>query len=89
MSMKKLIAIILILACIVCSLTACGNMNLGLGNYTYTHVHISDCVEGHCVDITSWHDNDTGIEVHTNSGSMYLSEGTYQMFSDAESCPYC
>ena len=86
--MKKLF-VVLIALCLVLSLCSCGNMNIGLGNYTYTHVHVSDCVEGHCVDITSWHDNETGIEVHTNSGSMYLSEGTYQMFSDANCCPYC
>lgn len=86
--MKKFL-VVLIALCLVLSLCSCGNMSLGIGNFTYTHVHISDCVEGHCVDITSWHDNETGIEVHTNSGSMYLSEGTYQMFSDANCCPYC
>lgn len=86
--MKKFL-VALIALCLVFSLCSCGNMSLGIGNFTYTHVHISDCVEGHCVDVVQWYDNDTGIEVRTSNGSMFLSEGTYQMFSDANCCPYC
>lgn len=86
--MKKLF-VVLIALCLVLSLCSCGNMSLGIGNYTFTHIHISDCIEGHYVDVVQWYDNETGIEVRTSNGSMYLSEGTYQMFSDAESCPYC
>ena len=62
--MKKLYAILLTVM-IMCGLCACGNENLGFGNYTFTHVHISDAVEGHCATVNSWHDNESGIELHT------------------------
>lgn len=87
--MKKFIAIVL--SAILClSLVACGNEDWSLGNYTYTHVHASDGVEGRCATITSWHDNDTGIELHTKEwGSVYLSEGTYMLYESGSGCPFC
>ena len=72
------------------SLTSCGNMNYGLGNYTFTKVHILDggATSGHCVAITSWHDDDIEIEVHTTDyGTLYLSEGTYVLVESK--CPIC
>ena len=87
--MKKCIAILLILMMIV-GLCACGNENWGLGNYNWKHIHFSDAIEGHCATISSWHDNTTGIEIHTiECGSMFLSEGSYILFENQSDCPYC
>lgn len=87
--MKKIFA--LILALVLClSLCACGNENWGFGTYTFTHVHISDGVEGYCATINSWHDNERGIELHTEEfGNIYCSEGTYFLYSDGKDCPFC
>jgi hypothetical protein len=53
-------------------------------------VHFTDNVEGHCATISSWHDNTTGIELHTvECGSMFLSEGSYILFESAGDCPFC
>ncbi len=87
--MKKLFAILLALVMIL-GLTACGNENWGFGNYNWKHVHFSDAVEGHCATISSWHDNTTGIEIHTvECGSMFLSEGSYILFESGADCPFC
>ena len=84
--MKKLFAILLCLALIL-SLAACGNENWGIGNYTFTHVHIVGAAEGHCAEVTSWHDNELGVELHTND--IYCSEGTYFLFESGAKCPFC
>ena len=87
--MRKFIAIILAIV-LALSLSACGNESWGVGNYTFTHVHISDAVEGHCATVNSWHDNESGIELHTKEfGDIYLSEGTYMLFNDGSDCPFC
>ena len=86
--MKKIILIAAVLALAV-ALTGCGNENLWVGNYTFKHVHFSDGVEGKCAEVTSWHDNELGCEVHTPAGGIYLSEGTYQLFENEKVCPYC
>lgn len=87
--MKKFIAIAL--AAILCLMMLVGcNENWGFGNYSWKHIHFSDAIEGHCATISSWHDNTTGIEVHTvECGSMFLSEGSYILFENASGCPYC
>lgn len=87
--MKKFIAIAL--AAILCLVMFAGcNENWGFGNYSWKHIHFSDAIEGHCATISSWHDNSTGIEVHTvECGSMFLSEGSYILFENASGCPYC
>lgn len=86
--MKKFIAIIMIML-MAFSLCAC-NENWGFGNYNWKHVHFSDAVEGHCATISSWHDNTTGIELHTvECGSMFLSEGSYILFENGSDCPFC
>ena len=88
--MKKTIAMILILVTMAMMLVGCGNENWGFGNYNFTHVHVSDGVEGHCATIKSWHDNERGIELHTEEfGNVYLSEGTYQLFEYGQNCPFC
>jgi hypothetical protein len=86
--MKKFIAIVMIM---VMALTLCAcNENWGFGNYSWRHVHFTDNVEGHCATISSWHDNTTGIELHTvECGSMFLSEGSYVLFESAGDCPFC
>ena len=87
--MKKIIAILLVLMMAI-GLCACGNENWGFGNYSWKHIHFSDAVEGHCATIKSWHDNTTGIEIHTiEYGSMFLSEGSYILFEDGATCPFC
>ena len=87
--MRKVICILLVLVMILC-FAACGNENWGFGNYSWKHVHFTDNVEGHCATISSWHDNTTGIELHTvECGSMFLSEGSYILFENASGCPYC
>ena len=87
--MKKIICLIFVMIMLF-SLCACGNESWSVGNYTYKHVHISDSVDGYCATVKSWHDNEMGIELHTEEfDDIYLSEGTYILFSDANSCPYC
>ena len=62
----------------------------GFGNYNFTHVHVSDGVDGYCATIKSWHDNERGIELHTEEfGNVYLSEGTYALFEYGKNCPFC
>jgi hypothetical protein len=40
--------------------------------------------------VTSWHDNEMGVELHTTEfGDMYCSEGTYVLFGSQAKCPYC
>lgn len=86
--MKKLFVILLSLLLIL-SLCAC-NENWGVGNYNWKHVHFTDAIEGHCATIRSWHDNTTGIELHTEEcGSMFLSEGSYILFESGADCPFC
>lgn len=87
--MRKFIAIVMIMV-MALSLCACGNENWGFGNYNWKHVHFSDAVSGHCATISSWHDNTTGIEIHTvECGSMFLSEGSYILFESGSDCPFC
>ena len=86
--MKKFIAIVMIMAMALC-LCAC-NENWGFGNYSWKHVHFSDAVSGHCATISSWHDNTTGIELHTiECGAIFLSEGSYILFESGSDCPFC
>jgi hypothetical protein len=91
MAIKRKILVIVLALCValwMCVLTGC-NENLGFGNYNWQHIHFSDAVSGHCATISSWHDNETGIEVHTKEyGSMFLSEGSYILF-ESEDCPFC
>ena len=88
-NMKKFISILILIIMIAMIVSGCGNMNFGLGNYNFKKVHIlTKNGDGFCVDVESWHDNDTGIEIHTPYyGSMFLSEGTYIMLE--HDCPIC
>lgn len=88
--MRKLTILILAIVLILVSLVGCGNMSMGAGNYTFEHVHFSDGVSGHCATVESWHDNEVGVEVKTTEyGSLYLSEGSYNLLTDGNKCPYC
>lgn len=88
--MKKFICMFLAACLFVCMFCACGNENWGFGNYTFGHIHFGDGANAHCANVNSWHDNEMGIEVHTEEyGSMYLSEGTYVLFEEASTCPFC
>lgn len=85
--MKKIVVIVMILI-LISNLCACGNMGVGLGNFEFNKVHIDTHNYSGCFAIEKWYDNKTGIEVKTKeSGSMYLSEGTYFLISD--DCPLC
>lgn len=87
--MKKIVAVVLCVIVMCFMLTGC-NENWGFGNYNWKHVHFSDAVESHCATIKSWHDNTTGIELHTEEcGSMFLSEGSYILFESGADCPFC
>ena len=87
--MKRMIIILVAVFALTLALTGCGNTNFGVGNYTFTHCHYSDGVEGQCVTVDSWHDNELGCEIHTPTGGIYLSEGTYQLYESNKVCPYC
>ena len=79
--------VVLALCSVLC---ACGNENWGIGNYEFRHVHINGATEGHCAEVTSWHDNELGVELHTKEfGSIYCSEGTYFLFESGDKCPFC
>lgn len=87
--MKKIVCLILCVLLILPVLAGC-NENWGIGNYNWRHVHFTDATEGHCATITSWHNNSTGIEIHTEEcGSMFLSEGSYILFENESDCPFC
>ena len=87
--MKKILILIILIILISISIfcfTAC-NMTL-VGNYNFTKVHIY--YEGYeeCLEIKSWTDGDTGIEVDSKKyGSLFISEGHYLMCED--DCPIC
>lgn len=88
--MKKISIIFMSLVLMCCLLTGCGNMSMGFGNFTFNHIHFTDYLTSHCATIEKWYDNENGIEVNTKEyGSMYLSEGSYVLFGEAEGCPYC
>ena len=86
--MKKLICGVAIAA--TCMLVGCGNISYGMGNFTFNHVHISDNINGYCATIKRWHDDEQGVELHTEEfGNVFCSEGTYTLFENMSKCPYC
>ena len=87
--MKKIICLVLLV--LMLSILLCGcNETWGPGNYSWKHVHVSDGVNGYCATVTSWHDNERGIELHTTEfGDVFFSEGTYTLFNNAAQCPFC
>ena len=87
--MRKIICLLLVIVAMGLVLAGC-NESWGIGNYEFRHVHIVGAAEGHCATVDSWHDNELGVELHTKEfGDMYCSEGTYFLFEDGNSCPFC
>lgn len=85
---KRFIAIALI--CIMTTLCACSNMDMGYGNYRFEHIHISTPQKSVCATVESWLDGEVGIEVKTEEyGSLYCSEGTYILIKSEDDCPFC
>ena len=86
--MKKILAVALLVAMAIITLTGCGNQG-GFGSYTFNRVHIFTH-DGHdrCLKVERWYESNTGIEVLTEEyGSLFLSEGTYMLCRDK--CPIC
>ena len=84
--MKKILAL-LISVMTVFILIGCGNKSLGVGNYNFTKVHIFSSEGGTCCNVEKWYDDEVGIEVKTDKGALFLSEGTYMLVESY--CPIC
>lgn len=67
------------------------NYSWGYGSYGYYHICVTAGADHSCFDIVRWYGDDSlGLEVKTESGKfIYISEGSYIMFSDKETCPFC
>lgn len=86
--MKKIIAMIMVVALVAVMFVGCGNMSMGLGNFTFKKIHVDTHNYSGCFTIEKWYDNESGIEVKTKeAGSMYLAEGMYILIED--DCPFC
>lgn len=69
----------------VLPLTSC-NREIGIQNNSYDHIH--EVHSGKCVEVKSWKDFDTGVQVRTTDDDVYFfSEGTYILVSG--DCPFC
>ena len=87
--MKKIIALIMLLALIVTVMCSC-NMGCGMGSLSFRHLHYSTHQESGCLDIHKWYDNASGIEVVTADGEpLFFSEGTYILTGSKRDCPFC
>lgn len=84
--MKKILAV-LISCMIVFTLSGCGNKSFGMGNYNFTKVHIFGDQGDACCEVKKWYDAEIGIEVKTDRGALFLSEGTYMLVENY--CPIC
>lgn len=67
--------------------TGCGNKSYGMGNYNFTKVHIFSNEGDVCCKVEKWYDAEMGIEVKTDRGALFLSEGTYMLIESY--CPIC
>lgn len=87
--MKKIIALIMLLALIVTVMCSC-NMGCGVGNLNFGHLHYNTHHESGCLDISKWYETGSGIEVTTTDDfSMFFSEGTYILVGNKRDCPFC
>ena len=65
-------------------------MNCGIGSLEFTHLHYFTYEKNGCVDVRSWVENGTGIEIKTEDGnSMFFCEGSYILFETQNSCIFC
>ena len=86
--MKKIIAMIMVVALMAAMFAGCGNMSMGMGNFTFEKIHVDTYHYSGCFTVVKWYDNSSGIEVKTKeAGSMYLAEGMYMLIEDE--CPFC
>ena len=86
--MKKILLVLLAVTSM--SLTGC-NKQIGWGSYSFHKVHVQMYGMSEAVhfEITSWQDDDGGIELKTAShGTILLGDGTYMMY-DEDDCPIC
>lgn len=86
--MKKIIAMIMVVALVAVMFAGCGNMSMGFGNFTFEKIHVDTYHYSGCFTVEKWYDNSNGIEVETKeAGFMYLAEGMYMLIEDE--CPFC
>jgi hypothetical protein len=86
--MKKIIAMIMVVALVAVMFVGCGNMSMGLGNFTFKKIHVDTHNYSGCFTVEKWYDSASGIEVKTReAGYMYLAEGMYMLIEDE--CPFC
>ena len=86
--MKKIIAMIMVVALVTVMFAGCGNMSMGFGNFTFEKIHVDTYNYSGCFTVVKWYDNENGIEVKTKeAGFMYLAEGMYMLIEDE--CPFC
>lgn len=84
--MKKFLVLVICALMLMCCVGC--NMSCGPGSYEYKKVHVDTYHHDVCLNVISWVDSDSGIEVKTKeAGSIFLSEGTYIMIHDL--CPFC
>ena len=86
--MKKIIILLSVLSLLL--LNSC-NMMIGFGKFSYHHVHVQmyGMTEAVHLDVTSWKDDDGGIELKLVDGhNILLGDGTYMMY-DTDECPIC
>ena len=87
--MKKLTILTLTILMII-TMCSCGNMK-AFGEFEFEHIYVETYkTEGQCFDMVGWVDTATGVEVEVEDGyTMFVAEGNYIMFTDAEKCHFC
>lgn len=87
--MKKFKIAVLLVAITLCAavLCGCGNKSFGVGGYRFNYIHIPQ--NDACFKVESWRDEELGIEVSTEYGWMFFSEGTYILAEGKDGCPIC
>jgi len=88
-NMKKTIALLMAVAAL--SLSGCNEQVVGWGSLSFHHVHIQMLGQSEPVHllVTSWRNDEGGIELKTkNFGTILVGDGTYLAY-DVEECPIC
>lgn len=87
--MKKLLFTLLATTSLL--LTGCNEQVVGWGSLKFTKVHIQMLGQPEPVHllVSSWRNDDGGIELKTkNYGTILVGDGTYIAY-DVEECPIC